>query len=136
MVYAPMINESGGGTETTYTDGSTWSYSNASYEWGGCYKTGRIVQVTLRIKSLVAGSASNPPLIQINNLPYRPDQTTGQNAFRFTTMPIWQKYNKETPGYVQDNATLSQNGLRISVANPNIAVDDLLDINFSYISKE
>ena len=134
MAYIPMI--CGGGTETTYTDGSTWSYSNCTYEWGGCYKTGRIVQITLRVKTTVAGSASNPPLIQINKVPYRPDQSTGQNAFRFLAMSSWQKSGKETPGYVQDNATISQNGLRISLANPNIAVGDLLDINFIYISNE
>ena len=134
MSFIPM-NTSGGGTETTYTDGSEWSYtSNCTYLYGGLYKTGRIVQIVLGIKVNVAGdTTSNPPLLQINKIPYTPSSDASSSAFRFTAHGPWKSYNKEIQGYLQRNTDLTQNGLRISLCNPNIAANDELKINFTFI---
>lgn len=135
MSYIPMI--CGGGTETTYVDGSTWSYtSNCTYQNGGLYKTGRIAQIVLKLKVNVAGTTSNPPLIRIDNIPCIPDDSTGIYPWYFMACGTWKTYGKEVQGYMQGNSDLSQNGLRISLCNPNIAVDDELRINVVFICKE
>lgn len=121
-----------GGTE--YIDGSQWSYtSNCTFLYGGAYKIGRMVQIVLRVKVNVAGASSNPPLIQINDIPFIPAQDTGANLFRFWATGEWKTYGKEVSGYIQGNSDLSQNGLRISLCNPNIVANDELSINFSFI---
>jgi hypothetical protein len=125
-----------GGAETTYIDGSTWAYtSNCTYQSGGLYKLGRIVIVGLRLKVNVAGSTTNPPLIQINKVPYIPAQDASSSVFRFWAVGAWGTYGKEVAGYVQPNSDINQNGLRLSLCNPNIAVNDELNINVTYVCK-
>lgn len=120
-----------GGIE--YKPGSDWNYSNCNYESGGAYRQGNMVTVALAVVTTVSGdSSSNPPLIQINNFPYIPRNEVIQN-FCFRANGPWKSHGKDCDGYIQRNADLSQNGLRLSLANPNITIGTLLRFCFTFV---
>lgn len=128
MSYGPM---SKGGSGIEYTDGSTFIYRNCTYDSGGVYRQGNIVTVALAIATTVSGdSSSNPPLIQVNNIPYVPREI---DNFCFRANGPWKSHGKDCDGYIQRNLDLSQNGLRLSVANPNITTGTKLKICFTFV---
>ena len=92
-----------------------------------------MVTVALSVVTTVSGdSSSNPPLIQINNIPYIPRGEVVSN-FCFKANGPWKSHGKDCDGYIQRNIDLSQNGLRLSLANPNITTGTKLSICFTFV---